>query len=133
MAENGRDQKKNPRRGKADLQLIVLFACGHSVAEAAKETGVSERTIYRRLQEHDFVMAIADTRETLLDQALGKLMALMGTAADVLGTSLKSESEKARLLAVREIFVNGLRVRELVNHETRLAAIEKAIAERATI
>jgi hypothetical protein len=133
MAENGREQKKTPRQGKADLQLIVLLAAGYSVAEAAKETGISERTIYRRKREHDFAMAIGDARETMLDQTLGKLMALMGKGADVLGALLESENEKTRLLAAHRILTNSLNVRGFAVHEVRIQAIEQAIAESGMI
>ena len=133
MAENGRKQKKTPRRGKADLQLIVLLAAGCSVAKAAKETGISERTVYRRLQEVDFLVAISDTRETFLDQTAGELTAGMQEATQVLKQLLKSENEKTRLLAAREILANGLRVRELITQELKLQAIEQAIAQGATV
>ena len=133
MAENGREKKKTPRRSKTDLQLIVLLAAGCSVAEAAKETGISERTIYRRLHEDDFIEALSDARETMLDQAAGELTASLREAAQVLRRLLDSESEKTRLFAAREILANGLRMRELITHELKLAAIEQALAQRAAL
>jgi len=132
MADNGSSKKKSASRVKANPQLIVSLACGQSVAEAAKSTGISERTIYRRLQEPEFIAAICDARETLLDQASGELAASMRAAAQTLKGLLESESEKTRLFAAREILSLGVKVRVLINHEARLAEIERAIAEGAT-
>ena len=42
------------QRKKAEDLLLMALACGATVENAARQCGLSERTVYRRLDEPEF-------------------------------------------------------------------------------
>jgi hypothetical protein len=90
------------RKG-ADSALIVALACGQPVHGAAEMADVSERTVYRRLQDEAFRASLARERARLVEEAVGRLALGMTTAADTLvtiATDLEA-SASARVSAAR--------------------------------
>ncbi len=95
MAGNGRKG-----RHTADPELILRLAKGDSVPEVATATGVSERTIYRRLNDKEFAAAIDLKRTQAMSMAYGRLAFSSRRAAEVMD-DLKEKSEDPRADAVR--------------------------------
>jgi hypothetical protein len=118
MAGNGR---KN-----ADA-LALALAAGDSIADAAANAGVGERTVYRRLADPAFRQRIQTFRGEMVAQALGRMANGMTEAADVLRQLLASQTPPAvRLGAARSILELGVKLRESVELEQRVAALETA-------
>lgn len=90
-----------------DSILIESLARGCSHARAAKESGVSVRTVQRRLEKQDFRDQVKTMRRTLTEQATGRLAASSRRMVDILvklATSAKSEIVRAKCaMAVLEI------------------------------
>ena len=115
--------KANGRKS-ADSAIIVALAGGRTVQAAALAGGVAESTVYRRLRDADFCRHVTESRAEFTARALGKLSAASTAAASTLRMLLKAESEAVRLSAARSILELGTRLRESVELEQRILALE---------
>jgi hypothetical protein len=124
-APNGRKNRPlTPRQEAAAFSL----ATGRTLREAAAEAGCGERTI-RTWQTTlpAFGQRITALRAEATSRALGHLVRDMAGAARTLGLlSRRGRSEAVRLAAARSVLELGTRLREHVELEERLAALEEA-------
>lgn len=118
MAGNGRKS--------SDETLILALASGASRASAAKAAGVSERTVFRRMQDADFRQRLDEARATMLSNAVARLTASATSAAVTLHNLLTADSETVQLGAARSILELGSRLRESTELAARIAALESA-------
>lgn len=116
MAENG--------RRKGDDALLLALASGQTVRDAARTAGVGERTATRRLADPAFARQVDALRAEMVRRALGKMADGMAEAADTLRQLLRAESESVRLGACRAALELSVKLREAVEFEQRLAAVE---------
>jgi AcrR family transcriptional regulator len=94
---------RNGKKG-GDEALVLALSSGVSVAKAAEQAGVSQRTVYRRLEDPAFRQKVEESRTRLVDAVIGRLAALGGVSVDQLGKLVASgESESVRLNAVRTV------------------------------
>jgi hypothetical protein len=119
MAENGRQ--------KGNGALLLALAAGQTVRDAARTAGLGERTVRRRLADPDFRRGVAELRGEMVDRALGRAADGMSEAADMLRRLLRAKRENIRLGAARSLLEFGIRLRESVELEARLTALEKQI------
>jgi hypothetical protein len=117
-------------RKNADEALIVTIAGGATVQAAAQLCEVSERTIYRRLQDVAFKRRLTQARSDMVERALGHLASGSAEAAIVLRNLLAAESDSIKLGAARSILELGNKLRESVELEQRLAALEQQSASK---
>ena len=115
--------KANGRKS-ADEAIIVALAGGRTVQAAARVAGVAESTIYRRLRETEFRRRVTETRAEFTARALGNLAAASTAAAGTLRRLLKAKSEAVRLSAARSILELGTKLRDSVELEQRILALE---------
>ena len=111
MAGNG--------RRNADA-LALALAAGDSIAEAAAKAGMGERTAYRWLADPALRQRIQTLRGDMVGRALGRMAAGMTEAADVL--------RALRLGAARSLLDLGVKLREAVELEKRMQALEERLA-----
>ncbi len=111
-------------RKNADDLLAVTLAAGKTVGESAQAAGVSPRTVDRRLQDPEFRKRLSRLRGEMVSRALGKLTDTTAAAADALKCLLSADSETVRLGAAKAILELGLKIRESVELEDRLRALE---------
>ncbi|MCH8148260.1 MAG: hypothetical protein IH987_09755 [Planctomycetes bacterium] len=123
MAGNGR---KN-----ADQALMLALACGATVESAARKSGVSESTVYRRLKDLGFKRELAKLQAEMVQRATAMLTASTLEAAKTL-LSLQDPSmpPAVRLGAARAVVDFGVKMRQLVELEERLAAMEALLGDR---
>jgi hypothetical protein len=118
--------KKNPTDAlRGDDALILALAAGAKAPDAADAAGVSERTVYRRLESSDFRQRVQAVRDGLFAEACGCLAAASADAVRTLRRLLKAKSEATRLGASRAILENVVRLREAVDVQSRLAELER--------
>jgi hypothetical protein len=115
-------------RKTADDALALALAAGRTAREAAAACGLSERTAYRRLADPAFRRRADALRADLVDRALGRLADGMADAADTLRLLLGARSESVRLGAARALLEVGAKLRESVDLEQRLRAVEQRTA-----
>lgn len=109
---------------KQELAAFAL-ASGGTVAAAARYAAAGERTIKTWRTNPAFKKRVDEYRAELIGTALGKLADGMATAADTLGyLSRKAKSETVRLGASRAVIELGVKLRESVELEERIAALE---------
>lgn len=108
---------------------IVALARGATSEEAARESGVSGRTVRRWMEDPDFQIEVRDTRTEMLSAAVGQLAAGAAEAIATLRDALDDEDGRTRVQAARVLLDACLSLRESLDLEQRLAALEAAQTE----
>jgi hypothetical protein len=123
QADNGRENGPlTPKREAAALAL----AAGATHAAAARKAGCGERTIRTwQAERPEFARRVAQLRSEMSGRACGRLAAGMAAGADTLRALLKARSEQVRLGAARALLELGVKVRESVELEARIRALEE--------
>lgn len=116
-------------RRNADEPLALAVASGQTLRDAAQTAGVGERTATRRWADPAFRRRVGELRGDMVGTALGRMADGMADAAVVLRKLLVAESESVRLGAARSLLELGVRLRESVELEQRLQAVEQRLAE----
>jgi hypothetical protein len=113
------------RRKKADTELVLALAYGATPEQAAQKAGVSLRTVYRRLTETAFRAQVQDLRAEMLRRMAGMLTAAGLVSVKTLTKLQESAvSESVRLGAARSTIELGCKIRESVDFNERLEALE---------
>jgi hypothetical protein len=115
-------------RRKGDAALLLALAAGQTIRDAARSSGLGERTATRRVADASFRRRVTELRAEMIGQALGKMADGMTEAADTLRRLLSAEAESVRLGAARSLLELTVKLRESVELEQRLAVLEKHIA-----
>jgi hypothetical protein len=119
------------RRGKKDIdeRLLLALACGATVEATARTVGVSDRTVYRRLADPAFRGRLQQLRADMVQRTAGALTAAGAEAVRALLGLLKDATPPAaRLGAARAVIELGVKMRETVELEERLQALEEQVA-----
>jgi hypothetical protein len=117
-------------RRNGDGILAAGIAAGQTIAAAAAAAGVSERTAARRPTDPEFKQHVAELRAGMVQLALGRLSDGMAGAASTLRELLSDPSGTVRLGAARSLLELSTKLRESVDLENRLAALEAALEQR---
>jgi transposase-like protein len=121
---------ENVRRNGRPIAILAL-AGGDTVAAAARKARVTDRTVYRWLQEEGFREELAAARAEMFSRALGCMADGAVSGALVLRQlCLKATSENVRLGAARALLELGPKLRESVELEQRLQALEQRLNDR---
>jgi hypothetical protein len=103
----------------------MLLANGALVSQAALRSGVSERTVYRRLQQPEFQARIDAFQDETLQRAAAVLTAATQEAIhSLVALQDSSTAPNVRRTAARDILEMGMRLREAAYLEKRLVALE---------
>ena len=117
-------------RRSADEALALALATGQTLRGGAEAAGIAERTATRRWAEPAFRRRVAQLRGDMVQRALGRMADGMAEAADKLRALLGAQSESVQLGAARALLELGAKLRESVELEERLAALEAAAERR---
>jgi hypothetical protein len=109
--------------------LALAVAAGQTLRDAAPAAGVSERTAARRWADATFRHRVNELRADMVQRSMGRMAESMTEAAGVLRQLLGAESESVRLGAARSLLELGVKLRESVELEQRLLAIERRMAD----
>jgi hypothetical protein len=116
-----------------DEQLEVIEAILHTRtrADAASALGISERTLYRRLQDEELKTALRLIREARAKALTDRLLTEVDEAANTLIEihSNKANEPPARSLAAYRILTLALKARETEDVAERLEALEERYRE----
>jgi hypothetical protein len=116
-------------RKNADDALLVALAGGRTVKDAADLAGVSLRTATRRLADPGFRRRVTQARAAMVERALVELAAGAAAAVGALRDLHTGQNTPpaVRQSAARSYLELGTRLREAVEAEQRLAALEEAL------
>ena len=122
MSEIETEKKLTPQQRKAIEALLITG----NVAAAALEAGVGRSSLYRWMDDQTFIAALREAESEAI-AGLSRSLAGLGDAAagalrDALGPGNKIT---VRLRASEIVISNLLRLRELVDLEARIQALEK--------
>ena len=132
MADNGREIEFSELtfRQQAALPTIAL---ARSLAQAAKDTGVAERTLRRWLEDPSFRQELDRLRQESYDLARQQAQAAMPMCLSILAdAALESPDPALRLRAARYLLSYGLKFLEVDNLKERLNAVEDAFHSAKT-
>jgi type II secretory pathway component PulF len=112
--------------------LLVALACGATIEVAAQKAGLSQATVYRRLQDPEFKNRIQQAQSDMVKRASGTLTAAGMEAIKTLLSLLQSSSTPAavRLGAARAVLELGSKLRDNVEFGERLRALEERLFEK---
>jgi hypothetical protein len=114
-------------RRNADQLLIMASACGATVENAATSAGVSQATVYRRLNE--FQAELRKTKTEMVGRTAAMLTAAAGEGVKALLALVKESTPPAtRLGAARAVIELGVRLRESAELHERIDALERQFA-----
>src|SRR5262245_1672773 len=121
------------RRANADEQLLLSIACGATAEQAAAKAQVGVRTVYRRLDDPDFARRLRELRCEMVQRAAAMLTAAaMESVKTLLELQKPSNTGPVRLGAARSSSELGAKLREMVELEVRLAALEARVGDGST-
>ena len=127
-ANDDRPEHDVPRKN-ADTTLLLALACGATIEAAARQAGLTARTVYRRLKNPAFRRQVQAVRADMVQRSAGMLTAAAAEAVKTLLALQGAPTPPAtRLGAARAILEIGLRLREVADLETRIAALEEQLA-----
>jgi hypothetical protein len=121
-----------PQKGKqnADHLLLLALACGATIEGAARQSGLSEATVYRRLRDADFRRQIQELRADMVQRTAATLTAAGSESVKTLLALQQATIPHAvRLGAARAVLEMGLKLREAADLEQRLGALEQLMAQ----
>jgi hypothetical protein len=124
MAANGISSNKITRQQQRGIAALLTTK---TVAEAAKQTGVSLRTMFRWMNEDAaFKAALAEAESELIATATRRLLQYQDAAITTVATIMLDKQNRAtvRLRAATTVIETMLKLRELNNFEQRLIALE---------
>lgn len=108
--------------------LLIALACGSTVEVAAAKSGIAIRTVYRRLEDPDFRQQLQDFRANMVERSSAMLTAAsMEAVKTLLSLMERSIPHATRLGASRAVIELGLKLRDLLEVEQRLDALEKTV------
>src|SRR5262249_23113453 len=120
-----------PQRGRrnADEVLLMALACGATLDAAAQKAGVSKPTVPRRLQEPEFRQRLQEVRSDMVQRAARTLTAASTEAIRTLLALQQPLTPYAtRLGAARTILEVGIKMREVVDLDERVRALEEKMS-----
>jgi hypothetical protein len=121
------------REGKrsADPKLLLALACGATAEVAARQAGVSESTVRRRLKDPEFVRKLHQLRAEMHLRVADQLTAASTEGVRTMVQLMKeNNSGTVRLGASRSVVELSTKVRETADLAIRLAELEKRIDEQ---
>ena len=108
--------------------LVTALAAGTTVAEAAQQAGISERTAYRRLAEPHTKQQIQDVRAVLFTRAVGRLADGMDAAVATLVRNLSDAPPSVQVRAAVALLEQAVKLRTSEELAQRVAALEVEVA-----
>jgi len=119
--------EKLPR--KADVAIAALLS-QPTMADAAKEAGVSESTLWRWLQQTDFQSKYKEAQRCVVDSSLGKLQAATSEAVNTLRRNLTCGKAGDEIRAAAVILDQSAKYLELYELRERIAHLEAKLKDR---
>lgn len=120
-----------PELTAKQIRAIEALCREPRIDQAAKSAGVSRVTLWRWLNEPAFSLAYRDARSRLLEGALIALEAKATQAIETLSDVMNDHDSPAgsRVSAARTTLELLLRLRESLEIEARIAAIERRLQQ----
>jgi hypothetical protein len=117
---------------KQDETIAVLLTVP-TIAAAAKQVGVGERTLFRWLHsDPTFQAAYRDARRACVQQAIARIQQATSTAVTTLEAVMRDPDKpsSSRVSAAKAVLELALKAIEVEDLEVRVATLEQALHQR---
>jgi hypothetical protein len=119
-------------RQQTDHVLLMALACGSSIENAAVKAGVGVHMVRRRLSSPDFARKLRDMKAGMVQRTAAVLTAAASEAVKtLLELQAPTSPPNVRLHAARAIIELGSKLRETVELQDRIAALEEQMGEES--
>ena len=119
------------KRG-ADGKLLLALACGATAEAAARQAGVSESTVRRRLKDDAFVRKLHKVRAEMHLRVADQLTAASTEGVRTMVQLMKeTNSGSVRLGAARSVVELSTKVRETADLAIGLAELEQRLEKQS--
>ena len=126
MGENGREIQKSSLTFRQQAALTVIAATP-TVAQAARQSGIGERTLYRWLEDPDFRAELVRLREESANLARQELQGLMLRSVSVIAEAMDDPDKAVRLRAARYAMSFAARIGEVEKLRKEIQEVEAAL------
>ena len=113
---------------KQKLAIVALLQ-QPTVEAAAKAVGVADVTLWRWMQQPEFTERYRAARRQVLEQAIAQLQRASSEAVETLRRNLSCTVASVEVRAALAIIDQAVKGAEVLDLETRIAALETAAAE----
>ena len=117
-----------PRQTQA-LQMILG---GSSITQVAQAVNASRKTLYKWIAQPPFAKALTDERTLALERLSQSLANLSEKAVGVLSTAMDDPSSTVRVRAADIALSRMLALKDSVEFEKRISALESAVTHQRT-
>jgi hypothetical protein len=93
---------------RGEDRMFRALVCGYSIEEAAKEGGISARTVYRRLADKEFCKNIDTARQAVREAIVAKLTHSGHCAIEVLLALMHGAAEEGTRLKAAKTVLDSL-------------------------
>lgn len=126
-------QSKEARDRKREAAVAALLSQS-TVEDAARVTGVGATTIYRWLQDAEFLSMFRAARRRALDRATARLAAVSVEAVEVLREVMQDTEAQAsaRVSAAKAVLDAATKTAETEDLSARVAELERLITAQNT-
>jgi AcrR family transcriptional regulator len=114
-----------PKETNKEKVLIALVETS-SVREAAKKSGIGEATIYRYLQDKEFLADYRNARRQTVETAIAQMQNAAGEAVERLKELQHCENPAVAARCAQIIFENSVKGMETIDILERLEILEDA-------
>jgi hypothetical protein len=111
----------------AQVKAVRILIATGSQHEAAREVGVSDRTIREWLHLPGFVISLRVGQQRILESVALRVGGLLHESLDAIETALTDQDVKVRLRAAEVFLARGTVLIEFCVSEQRLQRIEKTL------
>ena len=126
MRENGREIQKSSLTFRQQAALTVIAATP-TVAQAARQSGIGESTLYRWLEDPDFRAELVRLREESANLARQELQGLMLRSVSVIAEAMDDPDKAVRLRAARYAMSFAARIGEVEKLRKEIQDLESAL------
>lgn len=116
-------------------QAIAALVTTGTITAAAKAADRAPKTIHAWLKQDDFQKVLREAESAALENLSRELVGLASLAVATLRSVMASDTTSASVSvrACEVVLSNLLKLRELYDHEQRLAALESALEQTANV
>ena len=119
---------RKTKLGRKKEEAVLALLTQRNVEEAARAVGVTARTLYRWLQQPDFLAAYREAKRSAFSQAVARVQTMTTAAVSTLGKVMVDPAAPAasRVRAASSVLDFAAKAIEIEDLEARLAALEQS-------
>lgn len=118
------------KRRKAEDAVLLALACGATVENVARQCNLSERTIYKRLNDPVYKERLQEIRNDMVSRTAAAMTAAgMESLRTLLELQKKEYPAATRRAAARDVLEIGIKMREDADLADKVQALQQAVTK----